>query len=599
MKRISSYTKKWLGYILAFFFFFATVLLVSEYYHEKRFRMDALNERLENHALIVDRFAERHGMNRSGDYSGLDTLVSLFTDESIRVTVIAYDGVVWYDSQVENVAAMENHLFRPEVQQAFRQLFGTDIRVSGTTSIKYYYYAKRFSNCIIRVAVIYDINARRFIQPDRIFLVFGIMVLLTVALAIVLITDKFGKSISTLREFTLKALANKPIDGQLVFPDNELGLIGQDIIDIYQNLNRTKEELMSEKAKLIRHLNMLDEGIAIFSREMHAITSNNHFIRYINHISDTRVFTADEFFRIPDFAPLFEFINTYLRDEGKTDFAEVQPTYEITLNKSGKFFSVKCIVFQDRSFEVSVNDITRPTKRKILKQQITENIAHELKTPVSSIKGFLETILEGSTDKVRTQDYLRRAYAQSCRLSDLIHDISLLTKMEEAASLYQLEEVNLDELIRDICGEIQPRLQEHDITLDVKVPEQMALEGNTGLLYSVFRNLFDNAIDHAGKGITIRLENYMKDDDFYYFTFSDTGNGVPDEHLPRLFERFYRVDKGRDRKSGGTGLGLAIVKNAIQFHKGDISVKNRVGGGLEFLFTLARDMRSSHDTGLV
>jgi len=214
---------------------------------------------------------------------------------------------------------------------------------------------------------------------------------------------------------------------------------------------------------------------------------------------------------------------------------------------------------------------------------------------VSSIKGFLETILEGNPDKARALDYLRRAYSQSCRLADLVHDISLLTKMEEAASLYQIETVNLNELVGDIAGEIEPMLTANEIKLEINFSGNIILHGNSGLLYSVFRNLFDNSITYAGKGVTIRLDNYMIDEEQYYFSCYDTGVGVPEEDLPRLFERFYRVDKGRDRKRGGTGLGLAIVKNAIQFHKGYISVKNRTGGGLEFLFTLARDLRASKE----
>jgi len=499
-----------------------------------------------------------------------------------------------FDSEVRNYQEMENHLQRPELKMAIDAGCGTDIRLSATTTVKYYYYAKRFANYVVRVSAVYDINTKRFIQPDRIFLLFVIFVLLVASFTIVLITDKFGKSISTLREFTLRALENKPIDKKLVFPENELGTIGQEIIDIYQNLNRTKEELLSEKAKLIRHLNMLDEGIAIFSKDKVTITSNNHFIRFINHISDVRAFTPDEFFRIGDFNPLFAFIDKHLKN-GRTDLLDMQPTYEISLNKNGKFFQVKCIVFQDMSFEISINDVTKPTKRKVLKQQITENIAHELKTPVSSIKGFLETILHGHTDKARMMDYLKRAYSQSCRLADLINDISMLTKIEEAASLYQLEKVNLDELIRDIAGELQPKLEENAIKFELKMPENLVIDGNAGLLYSIFRNLFDNAINHGGKGLTIRIENYIQDSEFHYFSFSDTGTGVPEEDLSRLFERFYRVDKGRDRKKGGTGLGLAIVKNAIQFHKGDISVKNRKGGGLEFLFTLAKDFGSNRE----
>jgi two-component system OmpR family sensor kinase/two-component system phosphate regulon sensor histidine kinase PhoR len=115
------------------------------------------------------------------------------------------------------------------------------------------------------------------------------------------------------------------------------------------------------------------------------------------------------------------------------------------------------------------------------------------------------------------------------------------------------------------------------------------VNGNPVLLYSIFRNLYDNVIRHAGGNLTVKIDNYLEDNEFFYFSFSDSGCGVPEEDLARLFERFYRVDKGRDRKKGGTGLGLAIVKNAVQFHKGDISVKNRPAGGLEFLFTLGKN----------
>jgi two-component system, OmpR family, phosphate regulon sensor histidine kinase PhoR len=591
MKIISSYNKKWLIYILSLFLFFTSVLLFSEYFHEKSIRIDALNKELNNYTGIVHRYALQYHMHETDGFTGLDTLGALIANHALRITIIDFGGKVLYDSEVKNPREMENHLQRPEIQMAITSGFGTGIRVSATTNIKYYYYAKRYSDYIIRVSIVYDINAKRFIQPDRIFLLFTVFFFFITSFIIVLITDKFGKSISTLREFTLKALANKPIDEKLVFPENELGVIGQDIIDIYQHLNRTKEELLSEKAKLIRHLNMLDEGIAIFTKDRHTITSNNNFIRFINHISDTRVFTADEFFRIADFNPIFSFIHKYLKDD-QADLLDLQPTYEITLNKNGKFFSVKSIVFQDKSFEISVNDITKPTKRKVLKQQITENIAHELKTPVSSIKGFLETMLHSHTDKARMTDYLTRAYVQSCRLADLINDISMLTKIEEAASLYHIEQVNLEELVRDIAGEIQHAIEENRIALELKISENLIVEGNQGLLYSVFRNLFDNAINHGGTGLTIRVDNYMQDNHYHYFSFSDTGTGVPDEDLPRLFERFYRVDKGRDRKKGGTGLGLAIVKNAIQFHKGEITVKNRLGGGLEFLFTLAKDLKA-------
>lgn len=589
MKILFSYSRKWLFYIISFLLLFTVVLLVSEYRHERNFRIEALNTELDNYTVLVNNYATRYNVVSGGNYSRMDSLNNLISKKSLRITLIASDGRVLYDSWIKDPSAMENHLLRPEIKESTNGAFGTDIRKSHTTQVEYYYYARKFNNVFVRVSEVYDYSARKFIQPDRVFILFILLIFFITSFTIIIINDKFGKSIRTLRKFTQKALANEPIDKEMYFPGNELGVIGKDIIDIYKRLNQTTEELLTERARLIRHLNMLDEGIAIFSPDKTAITINAHFISFLNQISDKRVISGEEFFRIAEFTTLVNFIDKNLKHD-KSDMAVSLPTYEITINKNGKYFSVKSIVFQDRTFEISINDITKPAKRKLLKQQLTENIAHELKTPVSSIKGFLETILQGNTNKAKTNDFLHRAYLQSSRLADLIHDISLLTKIEEASNLYQVETVDIPELIRDISGELELQLKENNISVELAVPERLTVKGNPALLYSVFRNLFDNVIQHGGNNLTIRVDQYLDDKEFYYFSFSDTGAGVPANDLPRLFERFYRVDKGRDRKRGGTGLGLAIVKNAVQFHKGEISVRNRVAGGLEFLFSLAKEV---------
>jgi two-component system OmpR family sensor kinase/two-component system phosphate regulon sensor histidine kinase PhoR len=566
--------------------------MITEYFHERSIRIGAINEELGNYASIIDKCLTRFKFGEDKSWQELKNFNDLLPNRFIRITLIDLTGKVLYDSRVENPEQMENHLYRPEVQQSLKSDFGTNIRVSATTNVKYYYFAKKYNDYFVRVSMVFDLKAREFLQPDRIFMLFILMLFLLTSLSIVLLTDKFGKSVSTLREFTLKALENQPIDENIIFPENELGTIGQDIIDIYHKLNKTKEELLSEKSKLMRHLNLLDEGIAIFTKEKAVITNNNHFIQYVNHISDRRISAASEFFTVTDFSSLFDFVEKNIH-ENNLENPDVPPIYEVTMNKGGKYFVVRSIVFQDRSFEVSIQDITKPAKRKVLKQQMTENIAHELKTPVSSIKGFLETILNSNPEKEKSQDFLRRAYVQSVRLANLINDISLLTKIEEAGSLYQIEPVKVDEIIADIVQEIKPSLDECNIRLEISVGENIQVNGNPVLLYSVFRNLFDNAVSHAGDNVTVKVEKYMEDPKYYYFSFSDNGTGVPEKDLPRLFERFYRVDKGRDRKRGGTGLGLAIVKNAIQFHKGDISVKNRNEGGLEFLFSISKELRES------
>ena len=235
---------------------------------------------------------------------------------------------------------------------------------------------------------------------------------------------------------------------------------------------------------------------------------------------------------------------------------------------------------------------TTRREQDILKRQLTQNIAHELKTPVASIQGYLETILENPNinDTMREQ-FLRRSYAQSQRLTSLLQDISTLNRMDDAPEMMGKEEVNISEIVANIERETALQLQQKQMTFENRLPDGIVVKGNPSLLYSVFRNLTDNAIAYAGTATTITVgaePRDTEDDDEpqWHFTFRDNGVGVPAEHLPRLFERFYRVDKGRSRKMGGTGLGLAIVKNAVLLHGGTISVHNAEGGGLLFDFTL-------------
>lgn len=228
-------------------------------------------------------------------------------------------------------------------------------------------------------------------------------------------------------------------------------------------------------------------------------------------------------------------------------------------------------------------------EQDILKRQLTQNIAHELKTPVASIQGYLETIMENPHIDSATKDqFLSRCYAQSERLTALLRDISTLNRLDDASDMQRqsFDNVNISEIVQNIQKETSLQLKEHHMTVHNQLPGELIVKGNSSLLYSVFRNLTDNAIAYAGDGteITISARGH---EDYWTFNFSDNGVGVPEEHLPRLFERFYRVDKGRSRKLGGTGLGLAIVKNAILLHRGTIRVKNNPTGGLCFTFTIA------------
>ena len=227
-------------------------------------------------------------------------------------------------------------------------------------------------------------------------------------------------------------------------------------------------------------------------------------------------------------------------------------------------------------------------RNRQLKQEMTSNIAHELKTPVSSIRGYLEILLgDKPVDDERRRHYLERSYSQTLRLSDLIQDVSIINKLEESADLFPRTEVDATEVAKEAIGDLADKAAAAGITIQNNLPA-MPLGGNRELLYCIFRNLVENSIAYAGSNINIVLETYKESPDHYFIHYYDTGKGVADEYLSRLFDRFVRIDEGRSRQNGGTGLGLSIVKHSVLFHGGEIYARNREGGGLEYYFSLKK-----------
>ena len=223
-----------------------------------------------------------------------------------------------------------------------------------------------------------------------------------------------------------------------------------------------------------------------------------------------------------------------------------------------------------------------------IKKQLTNNINHELKTPVAAIQGYLETLLANpDLDAGKRTDFLEKSAAQTGRLRSLLADISTMTRMDEASQMIQKERVSLNELIAETAADMELKPADQRLRVNVDFPRQVEVEGNPSLLASVFRNLADNAAAYSGgRDIFIRLIDDTPEE--CTILFADNGIGIGEEHLPHIFERFYRIDKGRSRKLGGTGLGLAIVKNAVVLHGGAITARNRDRGGLEFVFTLKK-----------
>ena len=235
-----------------------------------------------------------------------------------------------------------------------------------------------------------------------------------------------------------------------------------------------------------------------------------------------------------------------------------------------------------------VNRYEAEQERNRIKRQLTNNINHELKTPVASIQVCLETLLSGiALSEEKRQELIGRCYTHNERLRRLLNEVSLITRMEDGSALISKENVVVNEIINEIADSLDVMPEEERLTLHTDFNELVEIDGNASLIGSIFSNLTENTIAYSeGKNIYITLLENSKER--VSVRFEDDGKGVRSEQLPLLFERFYRVDKGRSRQKGGTGLGLAIVKHAVQFHGGTINVSNRPGGGLRFEFSLCK-----------
>ena len=468
--------------------------------------------------------------------------VSYYDKRGLRVTLVdSSTGNVLFDSSLPDGAAMENHSARPEVRQALAEGCGYDQRrVSSLDSEEYFYvatYSPEFG-FVVRSSQPYAFAMEEERADDLFFIVLAGVIIVVVLFIIYRIIKVAGGA-----EFATQ--------------------------------------------KLLQHLRTAQEGVAVFDAKRRLVFANPLFNEYADFVSSKHLAKVEDILFQPEFSKIKRFID----NDGYINNNPRETTLSNTIEVSGRVFELRCVLFNDKGFELSINDVTTAEEQSRLKRQLTQNMAHEFKTPVCSIQGYLETILQNYPDNLSEEQlmhFLQRCYSQSNRLNSLVQDISQLNEMTSAVQRVNKEPVNLSQLVAGMLQEVNDKLVALDMKVENSLPQQLVINADPSMIYSIFRNLVDNSMAYAGHGATIRIACFRTDRQFCYFTFSDNGVGVPEEHLARIFERFYRVDKGRSRKLGGTGLGLAIVKNAIALHGGTISARNAAGGGLEFVFKLQR-----------
>jgi methyl-accepting chemotaxis protein len=315
MFKIKTFRGKLILYFLPAFLIFVGLVLGFQYNREKEFKRLQLNHSMLYMSDLTHNYIEQNKIFTSKNWESLDSLIPLYPLKEIRLTIIAPNGNVLYDSEVKDITTMENHLSRSEVVNSIGNPYGTDIRLSHSTTKSYYYFSKRYENYFVRIAAVYNQEIISLLQTGRLFLLFILLLFITVWVVFMFVSNQFVKTINQLKVYTTRLRNGQEVDINLNFSNDEFGSIAQQVVEFYDELKTAKDNLTIEKDKLYKHLYALNEGVAFFTSDKKKILANNHFIQNINTIADYSTISAEQVFFIEEFRPIVEFIEQNLSAE--------------------------------------------------------------------------------------------------------------------------------------------------------------------------------------------------------------------------------------------------------------------------------------------
>lgn len=555
------------GIIVAMFFLTSSFLLISSL--EK---INLVKEKLRTNNELLINYMEVDRINNTS------LLVSVM--DSIRVTLIDKNGDVLFDSTGKR--GLENHLDRLEVKEAIEVGEGSDIRISETLNTQMVYYATRLSDG----KILRSSTQAGSLNLGGGFVKYMLGTFAFVILVAYLISRKIADYLlEPIQEMTFATdrIANGEYTRRVrVRSDAELGKLGMNFNNMAERLEITFIESEEKQNRLEAILKSMNSGVFAYDNS-DKIIMINPFCKQLFGISDNVI--GKSVYEIKELRELIFMLN----DE--EDILEVQ--IEEPIRKDIRIKSAE--ILGERGSLVGtvvvLEDITDLKKLEKMRSQFVANVSHELKTPLTSIKGFSETLKFVKDENTRNK-FLDIINDESERMTRLINDILTLSSIEQVKSVKN-EEIDISYESEKVYHLLSPKAEAKNITLSLYQKEPLFMFGDVDLYNQLLLNLVDNAIKYTKEQGEVRI-TIEKEDTLIKVTVSDSGIGIPEKHLNRIFERFYRVDKARDRAMGGTGLGLAIVKHIVLSMGGTIEVSSEVGKGTQFVVYLPMD-RESYD----
>ncbi|MBN1255233.1 MAG: HAMP domain-containing protein [Deltaproteobacteria bacterium] len=524
--------------------------------------------------------------------TSLDELCKTIGKEtSTRVTLILPTGEVVGDSD-EDPQQMENHAGRPEVKAALRGSKGVFTRYSDTLQQEMMYVAIPLEKegeiaGVVRTSVpVSEIDATLASIYWKIALA-GILLILLAAVVSLYITRRISQPIEEMKKGAQR-FAEGTFDHKLLVPDSEeLGSLADVLNHMAHQLGEKIRMVTEQRNELGTILSAMREGVLAVDSEERIVTFNQAAGFFLEiDLSSAKGHTIQEVIRNAD---IQRFLSGVLMGKGPAEG-------EIVLHgPENKFLQLNGTLLHDSNRKkigalVVLNDITRMRQLENIRREFVANVSHELKTPITSIKGYVETLKEGALgDKKNVQKFLEIVLKQSDLLNAIVDDLLSLSRIEQDAERgeIQLTKENLRRILEAAVVDYDIKAREREIKLILNCNNKIVIMANSRLLKQAIGNLLDNAIKYSEPGTAVEIE-IARNSDEVVVKVRDHGVGIAPEHLPRLFERFYRVDKGRSRDLGGTGLGLAIVKHIAQAHGGRVTVESTLGKGSVFTLHLPK-----------
>lgn len=570
--------------------------VISLYLNHSLRRMldDRITDELRVQAYLTREFLIKT-LPETLDFKSVDALVDKLgeaTAARTRITFIGIDGTVWGDTERDGISLreMDNHLNRPEVQDALTSGSGVADRFSTTieTSLRYYAVPVFRGTEVIgicRAALpMREVNAAIGRFTHAVVLACGAGLIAVILLSIAT-SGRTAKPIQELVQ-TAKAISDGDVTARVgTSTSGELAQLCRHFNQMAHRVEAQINEISQDRNRLDAILSNMIEGVLLVGPAFDITYANPAAAELLDLTVDSEGRNLVEAFRNPDLQHLLE----QGRDTKSHTMAEIRWTAgiesrdaEITVAPISDLTSTEIL-----GYVVVLHDVSQLRRLERTRSDFVANVSHELRTPLTSIQGYVETLLnEEVKDSATSHRFLAKVLQQSSQISRLVSNLLKLSRLESGAVQLKLERCAFDDFQHTLLDIFEPAFEESELTFNWNIPETLpTVLVDKRLLEQVLINLIDNAIKYTPAGGNISVSAEASESEVLVHV-SDTGIGIPSDALPRIFERFYRVDKGRSREMEGTGLGLSIVKHILLQHHGRIWAESALGEGTVFHFAL-------------